>query len=312
MSQGYIKLHRKLQECWIWKDEPFSRGQAWVDMLMMANHSENKILFDGDVVVVERGQFITSILKLSERWTWNRKKVSKFLDLLEKDEMVTTDRTTHGTTITIVNWDKYQLDGTTDGTTEGTTDGQPRDNQGTTKGQPMDINNNDNNDKNVKNDKETIYANCFEEVWSHYPRKEDKGLAYKCYLARIHDGYSEEELLHATIGYEKECKDSNREKKYIKKGATFYGVNTPFVDFLQKEDKEFQHQIFNLDLQETPPYFGFPEEWFKGNELDESKVVSVIRPVVLSMGWYREEEVSKNELIELFKSRRRYYENHCK
>ena len=58
----------------------------------------------------------------------------------------------------------------------------------------------------------------------------------------------------------KECKDSNREKKYIKKGATFYGVNTPFVDFLQKEDKEFQHQIFNLDLQETPPYFGFPEE----------------------------------------------------
>ena len=303
MSQGYIKLHRKLQECWIWdSDEPFDRRSAWIDILISANHSDNKMLFDGNLILIKRGQFITSIRKLSTKWKWSSTKVTAFLDTLEKDQMIKRESDTKKTLISVINYGLYQ-----DNTSEKKTPKkQTEDTEVTQK------NTNKNEEECTKNDKETIYANCFEEVWSHYPRKEDKGLAYKCYLARIHDGYSEEELLHATIGYEKECKDSNREKKYIKKGATFYGVNTPFVDFLQKEDKEFQHQIFNLDLQETPPHFGFPEEWFKGNELDESKVVSVIRPVVLSMGWYREEEVSKNELIELFKSRRRYYENHCK
>lgn len=303
MSQGYIKLHRKLQECWIWdSDEPFDRRSAWIDILMSANHSDNKMLFDGSLILIKRGQFITSIRKLSTKWKWSSTKVTAFLDTLEKDQMIKRESDTKKTLISVINYGLYQ-----DNTSEKKTPKkQTEDTEVTQK------NTNKNEEECTKNDKETIYANCFEEVWSHYPRKEDKGLAYKCYLARIHDGYSEEELLQATIGYEKECKDSNREKKYIKKGATFYGVNTPFVDFLQKEDKEFQHQIFNLDLQETPPHFGFPEEWFKGNELDESKVVSVIRPVVLSMGWYREEEVSKDELIELFKSRRRYYENHCK
>ena len=28
----------------------------------------------------------------------------------------------------------------------------------------------------------------------------------------------------------------------------------------RKRTKSSKHQIFNLDLQETPPYFGFPEE----------------------------------------------------
>lgn len=303
MSQGYIKLHRKLQECWIWdSDEPFDRRSAWIDILMSANHSDNKMLFDGSLILIKRGQFITSIRKLSTKWKWSSTKVTAFLDTLENDQMIKRESDTKKTLISVINYGLYQ-----DNTSEKKTPKkQSEDTEVTQK------NTNKNEEECTKNDKENIYANCFEEVWSHYPRKEDKGLAYKCYLARIHDGYSEEELLHATIGYEKECKDSNREKKYIKKGATFYGVNTPFVDFLQKEDKEFQHQIFNLDLQGTSPYFGFPQEWFNGIELDESKVVPIMRPVNLSMGWYREEEVSKSELIELFKSRRRYYENHCK
>lgn len=154
MSKGYIKLHRQLQDCWIWKEEePFSKGQAWVDLLMMANHKDKKTFFDGYLIVVKKGQFISSIAKLSSRWKWDRKKVSKFLDLLENDEMVTTKRTTHGTTITIVNWDFYQLDGTTDGTTNGTTT-TPTD------GQPLPTNKNDKecikNEKNIYTDDETL------------------------------------------------------------------------------------------------------------------------------------------------------------
>lgn len=150
---GWIKLHRKIQYSAIWQDdEPFDRRSAWIDLLMMANHSERKILFDGKIVTVERGQFLTSILKLSQRWKWDRKKVSKFLNLLETDEMVTTKRTTHGTTITIVNYEKFQFQGTTDGTTDGTTTTPT---MGQRLPQPLPINKNKKNINNYKNEEDS-------------------------------------------------------------------------------------------------------------------------------------------------------------
>lgn len=303
MSQGYIKLHRKLQECWIWdSDEPFDRRSAWIDLLISANHSDNKMLFDGSLLVIKRGQFITSIRKLSTKWKWSSTKVTSFLDTLENDQMIKRESDTKKTLISIINYGLYQ-----DNTSEKkTVKIHSEDTEVTQK------NTNKNEEECIKNDN-NIYANRFEEVWSHYPRKEDKGLAYKCYKARINDGYSEKELLEATIGYEKECRESNREKRYIKKGSTFYGVNTPFVDFIQKpKEKENSNYdfIFLGEHQTESPYYGFPKEWFNGDVLDESKVIPVIRPSIPEKGWYKEEEISAKELIEKYKTRRAYCESH--
>lgn len=148
MAKGYIKLHRAIKDCWIWQDdEPFTKRDAWIDMLLSANHTDKKILLEGKLLIIHAGQFHTSILKLSDRWKWDRKKVRKFLDILENDNMITTDRTAHGTTVTIVNWGKYQIDGTTDGTTDGQHMGQQMDNS-------RDTNKNDKECiKNEKNNK---------------------------------------------------------------------------------------------------------------------------------------------------------------
>lgn len=70
---GWIKLYRQLQDCPIWYGERFSKGQAWVDLLMLANHSDKKIMFNGDFTTIQRGQYLTSMVKLSEKWKWNRK-----------------------------------------------------------------------------------------------------------------------------------------------------------------------------------------------------------------------------------------------
>ena len=37
MAIGWIKLHRKIQECDLWssEDEPFDRRSAWVDLLFL-------------------------------------------------------------------------------------------------------------------------------------------------------------------------------------------------------------------------------------------------------------------------------------
>ena len=131
---GYIKLDRKIMESFLWTDKPFAYGQAWVDLLMLANWKELKELYNGALVQRRPGEIACSIEWLAKRWGWNRKKVMKFLDILESDEMVTQNRTTKGTTITVLNWAKYQTDGTTKGTANGTTVGQLRDNCGTTAG----------------------------------------------------------------------------------------------------------------------------------------------------------------------------------
>lgn len=144
MSEGWISVHRKIVNNWVWDDKPFSYGQAWIHLLLSANHKDKEIVFEGRVLMVKQGSFITSILKLSDVFGWNRKKTSRFLDLLEKQKMVTTDRTRHGTMISIVNYSLFQ----NVRTTEGATNGQQMDNHWTTAGQQFPTNNNDNNENN--------------------------------------------------------------------------------------------------------------------------------------------------------------------
>ena len=114
----FIKLHRSLLEHELWKDKPFSRGQAWVDLLMMANYADEKRVVGNDVVFYPRGSIPRSMLSLAERWGWSRKRVKAFLGMLERNGMVTTKVTTHGTTVTVANYEKFQGRGTTKGTTK--------------------------------------------------------------------------------------------------------------------------------------------------------------------------------------------------
>lgn len=107
MAQGWISIHRQLQKHWIWKDKPFSKGQAWIDLIMLANYEDKKIPYKGEVITCERGTVNLSISVLAERWGWGREKTRNFLRLLEADKMVTVNATRHRTTITIENYTFY-------------------------------------------------------------------------------------------------------------------------------------------------------------------------------------------------------------
>lgn len=88
------------------------------------------------------------------------------------------------------------------------------------------------NDNDNENDIKKTYTCAFESLWAAYPRKKEKAKAYKCYKARLADGFSEDELETAVKRYADECKINHTEEKYIKLGATFLGPNTPFTDYL--------------------------------------------------------------------------------
>lgn len=85
------------------------------------------------------------------------------------------------------------------------------------------------------------YPKAFEEFWAAYPRKDEKANAHKQYQARIRDGFSADELLEAARAYAARCKQQQTEKQFIKLGKTFLSANTPFIDFLRKDDSSGRH-----------------------------------------------------------------------
>jgi hypothetical protein len=165
-EQGWVSIHRMIVENWVWKDKPFSKGQAWIDLIISVNHKPGKTLINGKLIDVQRGEHVTSELKLAARWGWSRKAVRNFLSLLQSDGMIIKETVPKRfILIKIVNYKTYQK-GTTEDTTmdttecientgfdddEGTTEGQQKNNKRTTEEQQRDINNNDNNDNNEKN-----------------------------------------------------------------------------------------------------------------------------------------------------------------
>lgn len=118
MDKGWIKLNRQIQDHWIWKNHEFA--YAWIDLLLMVNRTEKKILVDNKLITIKRGQTLTSIKKLADRWGWSRKKVYSFLGALEKDRMMVKKSTSRYTTLTIVNYGKFQDHGNSKGNTQGT------------------------------------------------------------------------------------------------------------------------------------------------------------------------------------------------
>lgn len=127
MGKGYVLINRQIEDNWIWNDRPFSKGQAWIDLILMANYKDKTVIIKGKVIEVKRGQLLRSIDYLVERWGWSRKKVRSFLtSTLEIQKMVTVEGTHQGMLITIEKYELYQTLGHESGTLEGTVQGTLR------------------------------------------------------------------------------------------------------------------------------------------------------------------------------------------
>ena len=107
MRPGWVPVSRELQDHWMWEDKPFAHGQAWIDLIMLANYEDTKMPYKGEIIICERGTVNLSISNLANRWGWSRDKTRRFLKLLESDGMVTVTATTHRTTITLENYSIY-------------------------------------------------------------------------------------------------------------------------------------------------------------------------------------------------------------
>jgi len=139
--EGWIKLHRKIIDHWIYKDP--IKFHWWIDILLMVNHEDNKVNIGFELFECKRGQSIMSLKNWSDRWNVNKDTARNFLKLLEKDGMILHENLSKTTRLTVCNYEDYQVN-----LHDRQTQSKRKANAKQTQSDP---------NKNDKNDKEYIY-----------------------------------------------------------------------------------------------------------------------------------------------------------
>ena len=106
---GWIKLHRSIQEHWIYTEKrKFSKFEAWNDILLTVNFTEGKTIIKGKLIQIKRGESILSLDSWAKRWGWDKSAVRRFLNTLQKDNMIELKNETITTRLIVCKYDTYQ------------------------------------------------------------------------------------------------------------------------------------------------------------------------------------------------------------
>lgn len=150
---GWIRLHRGWRECDVFGDGPASEREAWIHLIEIAAWKAMvRKTGKGDIVNVGRGQLHTAERTLADMWLWDRKRVQRFLNRLQKCGMISVKSGPSGSLITICNYESYQGDGSNEGSNGGSNHGSNHgSNQGSTQEEVK-------KDKKGKEEKKSIPA----------------------------------------------------------------------------------------------------------------------------------------------------------
>lgn len=218
---GWISLHRSIQKHWLFEEKrKFSRFEAWIDILLMVNHTDNKVMHDGDLITVKRGQRITSLRQLGERWSWSITKVDKYLKTLESDGMLVVKKDTKKTVLTVFNYDDYQ-DGDFKKRHRKDSEKTVKKHRSNTEKTQKKTNNNDNKENNENNDNnDVVVGDDFASIYNLYQEN----------IEQIPSPITTEKLTQDIDHYGKELV-----AYAIKKAALNNSHNYKFIDYLLKD-----------------------------------------------------------------------------
>ena len=107
-NSGWIKLHRQLL------DNPISTranwAWLWITLLLLANHEEKKIIWNGKEVMLSPGSFLTGRKALSKQTGIPQTTIERALTFFEEiGHQIGQQKTKKFRIITILNWGKYQI-----------------------------------------------------------------------------------------------------------------------------------------------------------------------------------------------------------
>lgn len=104
---GWIGLYRSIKENWIFENPEYLK--AWITILLDVNHSKQKKLIKGKMIICERGQSIKSVGSWAKTFGWTEKRVRTFFNRLILDGMIEREPVYGVTTrLSVCNYDTYQ------------------------------------------------------------------------------------------------------------------------------------------------------------------------------------------------------------
>lgn len=106
---GYYLMHRGWMENPVFRNEAFSRRDAFVWLIENAAYSVTRAPTPRGTVELHRGQLCASLRYLAKAWRWDEAKVRRFLQSLQKEKIIDASTDAGQTVVTICNYDKYQL-----------------------------------------------------------------------------------------------------------------------------------------------------------------------------------------------------------
>ena len=71
MNKGYIKIHRKIRDSWLWEEdekEKFSYTQAWIDLLIEANYIKKKYAMVKTLMLLKEVLYILLNSNCKQNW----------------------------------------------------------------------------------------------------------------------------------------------------------------------------------------------------------------------------------------------------
>ena len=261
-SQGWISLHRKICENDLWFLEPFTKAQAWIDLVLNTNHKDGVMNIRGNVIPIKRGQIGWSQITMTKRWKWSRQKVRRFLEYLISNEMIQIDnseitprqtqktiqqksgmKSKYLTSITtIINYNSYQSGQETIQQTI-----QQKDNRRYT----------NNNVNNVNKE----YICSFETFWKQYPKKVAKKKAETIFKRLATSKKKEQEIMKGLGEYIKKWRTEKTDTKFIPNPITWLNQgrweddvvisNEPY----KKNSREHEEKWKDIKRKERESYY---------------------------------------------------------
>ena len=228
--EGWIKLHRKLYE------KGFSGMPdyvaIWLYILVHAQHKDQEIVLNKQVVKINRGSLITGRKKLSSVTGVSESKTYRILKYLEIEQQIEQQKFNKFTVISIVNYDKYQA--------SEQEDAQQVNNRRTTDEQQMNTYKNVKKEKNEKKDKNiytqsadesAAYSVEFSAWWSDWIKSISRGTGGKKqkafeYFKRLKKTFTTQQIRDATANYMSSCRNTG---SYHKDAEGFLNPNNGLV-----------------------------------------------------------------------------------
>ena len=103
---GWIRLDRAIQDNFLWQEPEALK--LWLYLLMAASLTDKATAFNGQMLTIKRGQLVFGLNAASARLNISIRRLRKYLNWFETDDMIDKQVTNKFSIISITNYAQYQ------------------------------------------------------------------------------------------------------------------------------------------------------------------------------------------------------------